>query len=74
MCPSTPLVWVVGWTGETPFSMTFVPTGTATTNSQEMTDTVCFCRTELDKIVAASGACDIDCRYMALAVHPESLW
>jgi hypothetical protein len=33
-----------------------------------------FCRTELDKIVAASGASDVDCRYMALAVHPESLW
>ncbi len=33
-----------------------------------------FCRNELDKVVAASGASDVDCRYMALAVHPESLW
>ena len=31
-------------------------------------------RTELDKIVAACGCTDPDCRYMALAVHPESLW
>ncbi|DBA93088.1 TPA: Alpha-amylase [Trebouxia sp. C0005] len=31
-------------------------------------------RAELDKIVAASGSSDVDCRYMALAVHPESLW
>lgn len=31
-------------------------------------------RLELDKIVAATGCSDLDCRYMPLAVHPESLW
>ncbi|KAL3137864.1 hypothetical protein ABBQ38_005117 [Trebouxia sp. C0009 RCD-2024] len=30
-------------------------------------------RTELDRVVAANGCTDADCRYMALAVLPESL-